>query len=449
MNVSTSQDMPQPTTPRGVRWAKAAAAGVLGVAMAVTGLPVVAGLEAATPAAASTSCTSDAVHVVHSDADAIRRIESNTQDSFVAKLNALRQAKGLGTLAVNGAITGPSVTWSETMAAQTAPGSTEPGWLHHARDIGGDDGVSPEQDYAHLVGSVVPNWTRIAENVGVAHLRSYCTATELRDNALRTADLLHDAFVASAGHYKNMVGDFNQVGIGVHVAADRTWVTVRFAMGDLPGQSTSVAVSPEVAKYVDAVHGLFVGRTATTLEHQKWSSAVAGGNRAAVTAALAVSDEWAGVRVNDLYRTVLGRDADASGRWFWVSQIAEGMRLEAVAAEMYGSEEYFNRAGRTHRRLAAALYRDILGRSADAAGLDHWTGLLDSGRISRSAAAGNFYASIESRRDRVTTLYQEILGRGTDPAGRDYWAGNLLSMGDVVLAAQLASSDEFFKRSQV
>ena len=387
----------------------------------------VVGLQTGTASAGTCS-----VHDVHADASAIKAIENDAQSAFVTKLNQLRQSKGLRTLAVNTGIIGPAVDWSETMAAQN--------WLHHARDTGPDDGVEYHQDYVRAVGAVVPNWTRVAENVGVSGLSSYCDAATLRTHVMNSVSSLHNAFVNSPGHYANMVGDHNQTGVGVHVDAAKVWVTVRFANGDAPADANT-------AKYINSVYQLFVGRSASNYEKTYWAPHVQSGNRKAVTNALAVSNEWAGVRVNDLYLTVLGRNADVGGRNFWVSKIAAGMRLEAVAAEMYGSLEYFMRNGSTNRGFVTGLYRDILDRPAERSGLDYWTSLLDRRQITRTQAAANFYASIESRLDRVGTLYMEILNRRPDAGGHAYWAKQLLSLGDVVLAAELGSSYEFYLRS--
>lgn len=402
------------------RWGIRLAGATAGTAAAIT---LSAGAAGAAPAQAC-----DAAHVATAAEDA--------QVEFVDQLNDLRRAKGLRTLAVNDRIIPDAVDWSATMSAQD--------WLHHARDHGPDDGVEPHEDYAKLVGAVVSNWSRLAENVGVAGMYSWCSADDLDQATQRAVDALHDAFVASSGHYKNMVGDFNQVGIGVHIDDDQLWVTVRFAKGDLPRSTT---VTGDTADYIDAVHELFLGRSSTQSEKIRWASTVDSGSRHHLTGALAVSDEWAGVRVNDLYQTVLGRGADDKGRTFWVGQIAAGMRLEDAAVGFYGSNEYFARNGSDHRLFIEALYRDILGRKADRGGRDYWAGLLDDGKIDRGDAAEYFYASTESREDRVLTLYREILGRDPDTRGHGYWSGQLNHLGDVVLASQLASSQEFYNRS--
>ena len=76
----------------------------------------------------------------------------------------------------------------------------------------------------------------------------------------------------------------------------------------------------------------------------------------------------------------------------------------------------------------------VLGWRAPAwgAGVGHRRRLLRLGRVAR----------------RVDGLYIRVLGRVPDPAGRQFWIGELLRLDDVALAADLASSDEFFARAQ-
>jgi len=44
----------------------------------------------------------------------------------------------------------------------------------------------------------------------------------------------------------------------------------------------------------------------------------------------------------------------------------------------------------------------------------------------------------------VNNLSLKPLRRPAEPAGADYWAGRVIADGDLVLAANLASSDEYF-----
>lgn len=79
-------------------------------------------------------------------------------------------------------------------------------------------------------------WTAIGENVGYG----------------KTASDIFKAFMASPSHRANILGDYNQVGIGVSVADDgRLWVTVVFMQGpaDLGEARAPVATNPISSTY--------------------------------------------------------------------------------------------------------------------------------------------------------------------------------------------------------
>lgn len=218
------------------------------------------------------------------------------------------------------------------------------------------------------------------------------------------------------------------------------WFT--FSVGDLDALAAN-------QNYVDAAYELFLQREPTTEERSgAVNSLLQGGSRFALTAALSLSPEWAGVEIDDLYQIVFSRPADAGGRAFWLDQMIDGRRLQSVAAEFYGSPEFFAKVGSSNRGFVSALYVEILGRPPEDGGLSYWTDVLDSGEMSRSRVAAGFYGSIESRNGRVAELYQQVLGRGPDAGGLAFWSAQLLSRDDVALAAELAASDEYFRISQ-
>lgn len=198
-------------------------------------------------------------------------------------------------------------------------------------------------------------------------------------------------------------------------------------------------------KYINAVHQLFLGRAARTSEYTRWRSTVDSGNREALTRNLANSEEFAGVQIDLLYQEILGRSSDSGGRAYWLDQVRRGLRLDEIASFFYGGPEYFQRNGSTNRKYVEALYRDILGRPADAEGRDFWVSQIEGGDT-RSAVAAGFYASIESRRGRVVQQYRLVLNRNPDAAGREYWAEQIRTLGDIVLASFLAASDEYYNR---
>lgn len=99
--------------------------------------------------------------------------ESN---AFVAAINELRISKGVGPLSVDGNMTDIAQSWANSMALA--------------------DGISHRAD---LRAGVTGDWQTLGENVGVGP----------------AVGSLMDAFIASPGHYKNLVDPrFTHVGVG-------------------------------------------------------------------------------------------------------------------------------------------------------------------------------------------------------------------------------------------
>ncbi len=229
------------------------------------------------------------------------------------------------------------------------------------------------------------------------------------------------------------------------LAAGGTWGAVPASAQTAPAQPGSLGPSHTHA-YVQAVHRLFLGRAATAAEAASLAHLVHRGGPVALTSRLAGSPEWAGLRIDGLYRRILGRAPDAGGRAHYLDQLARGRTLESVAAELYGSDEFFGIVGRRAEAFVDALYERILGRRADAGGRSTWLRELGRG-VSRTHVADAFHLSLESRRQRVDGLYLEVLGRAADPGGRAFWVEQIARLGDVGVASRLAASNELHRRS--
>jgi hypothetical protein len=114
------------------------------------------------------------------------------EDSFIAKINAERTSRGLAPLQEYWDLTDDAEAHSKRMM--------DTGDLHHNPNL------------AH----VTSGWEALAENVGVG----------------RSVDRLHELFMESDGHRKNILGNYNYVGVGVKVESDtKMWVTVVFMRG--------------------------------------------------------------------------------------------------------------------------------------------------------------------------------------------------------------------------
>ncbi|HHC07655.1 MAG TPA: CAP domain-containing protein [Actinobacteria bacterium] len=110
-------------------------------------------------------------------------------DDLVALMNAERRARGLSVLEVDGDLVAAARAQAGRMAAR--------GTLFHDPDLG----------------SVTTGWDRLGENVGSGD----------------TIAGLHAAFMASASHRRNVLGDFDRVGVGVvRDDAGVLWVAVVF-----------------------------------------------------------------------------------------------------------------------------------------------------------------------------------------------------------------------------
>lgn len=229
-------------------------------------------------------------------------------------------------------------------------------------------------------------------------------------------------------------------------------LTASLLLGAAPAAAQSAPTQPgslgpsDTHTYVQHVHGLFLGRAATGTEAADLAHVVHAAGPAALTSRLALSPEWAGVRIDDLYRRILGRAPETGGQAYWLDQLARGRTLESVAAGFYGSDEYFVRLGRGNGAFVDSLYQRLLERHADPSGRSQWLDQLQRG-VSRTQVAEAFYGSVESRGQRVDALYAEVLGRAPEDAGRAYWVDRLAVLGDVALASHLAASDELHRRA--
>ncbi|MCH7667721.1 MAG: CAP domain-containing protein [Acidobacteria bacterium] len=125
------------------------------------------------------------------------------EGSFVASMNAERAARGLAPLEVYWDLRDDARSQSVAMQAQDK--------LYHNGSLS----------------SVTSGWIALGENVGVGP-----------DFAAIQA-----AFMNSASHRKNILGDYNYLGVGTVQADGKMWVTVVFMKGPL-GLVTPVEPEP-------------------------------------------------------------------------------------------------------------------------------------------------------------------------------------------------------------
>jgi hypothetical protein len=99
---------------------------------------------------------------------------------------------------------------------------------------------------------------------------------------------------------------------------------------------------------------------------------------------------------------------DASGLEYWISQRSSGANSERVVAQSFlGSSEFIELYGAdvSHATYVNNLYKNVLGREADTAGLNYWVGNLTNGTEERHEALLGFSESAENK-----ALFSEMTG---------------------------------------
>ncbi len=160
--------------------------------------------------------------------------------------------------------------------------------------------------------------------------------------------------------------------------------------------------------------------------------------------------------ISRLYLAYFLRLPDFSGLQYWMSQRANGRSLAEVSASFAGSAEFVARYGTLDdRSFVERVYRNVLDRSPDLAGLEFWTQRLRQG-VSRGSVMIGFSESrefMERTRDRlaeadqtspIARLYWAYFLRAPDAAGLGYWldAGQPLDR----VSAAFAAAPEFTAR---
>lgn len=169
--------------------------------------------------------------------------------------------------------------------------------------------------------------------------------------------------------------------------------------------------------------------------------------------------------INQIYREVLGRNADWDGLRTYARALERGRSLRDIRQEIAYSSEARERINQ--------LYREVLGRNVDSRGLRTYTDRLASswslrdirrdlersqearnrdgnprqGRNNRGREDRREFARSQEARERINQLYREVLGRDADPSGLRTYTNRLAdgwSFEDI--RRDLARSDEARRR---
>ncbi len=168
--------------------------------------------------------------------------------------------------------------------------------------------------------------------------------------------------------------------------------------------------------------------------------------RAQLLASFLTSGEYRVRVVQALYQQLLRRAADAGGLAALTGLLAAGGTDEAVAVQLAGSGEYFQKKGNTVDGFLKGLFADFLGRPIDAGTRDAYKRAL-AGGAPRTALVAAVVTSMEYRQKLVQGFYGRYLGRAADSGGLAGYVALLQRGGrDEDVLVSLLAGKEYFTR---
>ncbi|MCP3991021.1 MAG: DUF4214 domain-containing protein [Actinomycetia bacterium] len=193
---------------------------------------------------------------------------------------------------------------------------------------------------------------------------------------------------------------------------------------------TPVGALPTTEDFVTQQYEDFLSRPPDAAGLAYWTALVEGGlDPSALVESLAQSPEFEGTMapVVRLYYAHFQRSPDYDGMTYWAQVARSGSSMNQISEQFVLSNEFQVRYGTlTNEQYVNQVYTNVLGRSADAGGLAHWTSRLAQG-MSRGELMVSFSDSAEYReliggRVLATMLYVGMLRRAPETSGLDYWA---------------------------
>lgn len=226
-----------------------------------------------------------------------------------------------------------------------------------------------------------------------------------------------------------------------------------------------------IEQFVNRLYGHVLGRSPDATGLHYWMAHLKNGTTgASVAHGFFFSREFLSRNVSNerfvdiLYLTLLNRQADASGRAYWMNKINAGIPREEILAGFVVSNEFTRLCndfgivrgaittlpgGQDRVLFITRLYRNVLGREPDQIGLHHWKNALESGMTGAEIAyqfffSREFIARNVSNSGFIDILYLSLLNRAADAPGKAYWLSQLdLGLPRENILAGFISSTEF------
>lgn len=226
-------------------------------------------------------------------------------------------------------------------------------------------------------------------------------------------------------HSFNGDDGYNPVGTLIADAQGNLFGTT--AAGGVYNYGTIFELQRVSSNFVPNLYRDLLGRAPDTEGLAYWNAQLSAGMAPETVAANFLNSvEYRTNLIDAVYQGALGREVDPMGLSYWLDAMNHGVVIETVEAGVFGSQEFYSVHGGTNAGAIDAMYRGILGRPADAGGLDAWSRQLADG-ATLSQIAATLITSQEASQARVVDIYAAFLRRTPDAAGLSYWSGQLMA----------------------
>lgn len=283
----------------------------------------------------------------------------------------------------------------------------------------------------------------LGHNMGLNHDRYVTPSPTLYDYAVgyvnvakewRTIMAYNDAcaaqstYCARLGRFSNPSQTYEGAALGRPIGGSNP-ADNRTALNNTHGFVSSWRAKPAPftswTKFVAQQYKDFLGRSPSSSES---SSAASSLNTGVITPQAYIQNQLNGSfgstygPVARLYFAYFVRSPDKGGLDYWANKYKAGMKLSAISSNFAASNEFKTKYGSlTNRQFVEKIYNNLFERNGDAAGIDYWTGKLDTKVKTRGAVMIGFSESSEFKRVRaeeisIVLLYRSLLGRSATPS---------------------------------
>ena len=180
---------------------------------------------------------------------------------------------------------------------------------------------------------------------------------------------------------------------------------------------------PTVTSFVTNLYQEVLGRQPDTDGFNSWVSQLNAGTRTTgdVSISFITSTEYRNNTIIGYYQAQLGRTPTAAEIQPFLNRLVAGESQDALRVTFFGSEEFFNKAGRNNAQFVNNLYEEIVNRSPTVAEVNYWVSILNLTSGDRTFVAREFLYGREYHQFQAGYAYVNLLERQPDLFGLLYW----------------------------